>query len=148
MVHAACAKARTRSSRPASADAQSCRSAVSGSTRAERRAGTEQLTSATPPITHAMAAYVTASVGVTAKSRVVITRVSAAAPAAPSARPAAVNTMPLPTNRRITSEPRAPMAMRMPISRRLCATVYETTPYTPTTASSSATPPNSPSTTR
>ena len=36
----------------------------------------------------------------------------------------------------------APSAERMPISRRRCVTEYETTPYSPTAARASATPPN------
>ena len=44
----------------------------------------------------------------------------------------------------ITSPPFAPSAIRMPISRTLRLTLYDTMPYTPMEASSSASTPSAP----
>src|ERR1039457_5812962 len=114
-----------------------------GSTRVARRAGIRQAPSATTPSIAATRANVAGSDGFTSNSRLVSNREAASAPANPAARPARMG----PKARAIV-RPRmlwrcAPSARRSPISGVRCATAYEITPYTPTTASARATLANS-----
>src|SRR5262245_6530484 len=92
------------------------RRAIIGSTFVARRAGIQQANSAAPDSASEIRMNVSGSVGATPYSSGVIMRVSANAPAIPSANPASVNFNPCPVTSRTMSRDRAPSAMRTPIS--------------------------------
>src|SRR2546421_1925253 len=96
--------------------------ATIGSTRAARREGSQQASTATAARITGTATKVARSVGETPYNCARSTR----APASAAARPVAVATpiarRPRPTNSRTTSPLRAPSAMRMPTSRVRSAT--------------------------
>jgi len=95
---------------------------------------TSDMTSTSVPVT----ANVAGSTRLTLKSDEVSSRVAANAPTAPSAIPEAASSR-APRTISITTVARwAPSAMRTPISGRRRVTVYESTPYSPTEAITSA----------
>ena len=77
-------------------------------------------------------------------SRLAISLVAFTATATPTAAPTSVTTSTSLSTSRSTSVHRAPSAMRMPSSRNLCVTSYETTPKMPRQASSTPTRLNTP----
>src|SRR5262245_34758599 len=96
--------------------------ATIGSTFAARRAGIRHASSATSASNKGMPTKVSGSVSLTLNSRVFINRVNAMDPATPTATPPSANIIPLLTTSRSTSIPRAPRAIRTPISCVRCAT--------------------------
>jgi hypothetical protein len=66
--------------------------------------------------------------GPEAEEQPVISRVNANAPMPPMMRPSAVRIRGLPPNIRTTASARAPIATRIPMSGRVCATVWKMTP--------------------
>src|SRR6185437_1587746 len=120
------------------AAAQSARNAVSGSRRAARRAGIQHATSDAPANTAAPARYVTRSNGPTSNRSRPIPAPAPTAAIAPIAIPPPASRRPSRTTSRDTSPGRAPNATRTPSSGVRCATEYDSTPYSPTTASMSA----------
>ena len=69
-------------------------------------------------------------------------RLAQSASPPPTATPINAKRIPSPSTRRTTSRPPAPNAIRTPISCVRCATAYAMTLYSPTAASTSASPPN------
>src|SRR5215475_12572556 len=94
--------------------AHSHRSATIGSTLVARRAGIRQANSAAPASASEIRMKVSGSVAVTPYRSGSMTRVSANAPAIPSANPASVSFIPCPVVSRIMSRDRAPSAIRTP----------------------------------
>ncbi len=76
----------------------------------------------------ATAAYVAGSVAATPKSSLLMVRASAHADAMPSTRPAAESRTPRSTTIPTTRDALAPSAIRRPISRLRCVTVYASRP--------------------
>src|SRR3989442_1523309 len=116
----------------------SAANAVRGSTCDARRAGIHVARTATRPTNAAAPANVDPSVVLTPYSIDDSTRVTAKAPASPSATPMATTRAPSPSKARTTLSGVAPSARRTPISRRRCATMSASTPYKPTQANTSA----------
>src|SRR6185503_14250410 len=116
----------------------SYRSASIGSTFVARRAGTKLAARATPVSNTETATKVSGSVALTPNNNVDITRVTAIAPATPTATPISASVSAFPTTLLNTSPGRAPNAILMPISRVRWVTRYDVTPYSPTAAKTSA----------
>src|SRR5262249_3923049 len=127
-----------------SASLYSCRSTTIGSTVLARRAGSQAATAATASITNAPVERMRGSAGATPASRPCTSRVKAIADASPIAAPMSARRSPSPTTSMITRRASAPSATRTPISRIRVDTEYDSTPYTPIAASSSAAAANAP----
>src|ERR1700679_2846960 len=111
-------------------------SATIGSTRIARRAGTQHAASVTTRTRIETPANVSGSVALTSNNRLDMNRVSASDAATPIAMPTTANLSAWAKTSRITCPRSAPSAMRIPISCVRCATLYEITPYIPTSANS------------
>ena len=83
-----------------------------------------------------------ASVAVTPYRRFFKARMAIHDPAIPTASPETTRLNPSLSIAAETCRGRAPSAIRMPISRRRCKTVYASSPYKPSAASSTASPAN------
>src|SRR5262245_5892124 len=119
-------------------------SAIAGSTRAARRAGTPDARIATITSTAATPANTIGSLSLTSYSWAPNKPDNANAPAVPTASPASAGVRPVLIVHWTMSADLAPNAIRMPISFVRWPTTYATTPYTPIAASRSATTPNAP----
>src|SRR5688572_6149821 len=118
------------------------RRASPGSTRAARAAGSQLASNDTTSSVTMTAASTTGSRGETSNNSGDIHRPAARAARRPSATPMPTTRRLSPTTRRATSGVRAPRAIRTPISCVRCATLCAITPYNPTAAKRSASPPN------
>src|SRR5215510_5485921 len=121
---------------------QSACSDTLGSARAARRAGIQLAASATAINVATTASSTRGSFGETWNRRGAIHLPDASAIKAPSITPGITTRSPSRTTRPITSSARAPSATRTLISCARCATLYASTLYRPTAASTSASPPN------
>ena len=119
-------------------------SATAGSTRMARRAGITHAMTAAASRRRQTAANVRGSVERTPNSWLSTQRDAANAASSPIAAPQATRRRPSPRIIDRISRGRAPSARRMPISVRRCPARCAITPYRPTAASSSAVPPNRP----
>src|ERR1017187_6508752 len=108
--------------------------AIRGSTLVARRAGSKPARSATATSNAATTRNVGKSVGFTSNRNFARTRVTAKAPATPSATPTVTRSRLRLKIMRVMSLFSAPNAMRIPISRVRSATAQARTPYTPIAA--------------
>src|SRR5678815_5620801 len=109
-------------------DTHSALNACAGSRPAARRAGNHPASAATPARIAAAAIIVAGSKGLTPNNSAPNTRVSANAPATPTAIPMPATTAACRETIRRTSTGRAPSAIRTAISRVRRLTTYEITP--------------------
>src|SRR5690606_22470898 len=113
---------------PAQGEPQSPTSAVTGLTFAARRAGIDTATNETIASSDATVPITIGLTASTPKSCASMKRAVASDPRKPASRPMPTIFTPSPSTRPNTARTELPSAMRMPISRRRCATWYARTP--------------------